>query len=137
MLKFLDILFHLFYFDNRRRFDSEFLTDDPEPLVLRPGVPHAPGLRDLGLPQPLRVPGHEDGAAGLGWLEVTEGVEEALKPPGELRARATNTRVQGDEAVRQTSGGVRAAPLADVRAPGASWVTTWSGQLVLHESDLT
>ena len=105
--------------------------------MLRARVGHTPGLPDLGLSQPLWVPRHEDGAVWLRGLEVTEGVEEALKPPGELRARATNTRVQGDEAVRQTSGGVRAAPLADVRAPGASWVTTWSGQLVLHESDLT
>ena len=88
--------------------------------MLRARVAHAPGLPDLGLTQPLWVPGHEDGAVWLSGLQVTERGEEALQPLGELRARATHRRVQSDEAVRQSSGGVRATPLADVRAPGSS-----------------
>ena len=111
----------LFCFDDRGRADSEFLADHPEPPVLRPRVAHPASLPDLGLTQPLRVTGHEDGRVSLGGLEAAECDEEVLQPPGELRARGAHSRVQGEEAVRQAPGGLTPPPLPDVGAPAAAW----------------
>ena len=80
----------LFQFNYWRRFYSEFLTHEPKPPVLRARVGHTPGLADLGLSQPLWVPGHEDGAVWLSRFQVTEGGQQPLQPLRELRARATH-----------------------------------------------